>query len=97
MKFSVRLTDSAIEDLDYFRKNERQLISGGIALFLTHDAHVETRRRKPLRPNRLAPWELRIDDYRVFYALEGADEVKVVAVGHKEHNDLYIRGRKVEL
>ena len=88
MRFSIRLTDSAIEDLDYFRKNERQMISDGIALFLTHDANVETRRRKPLRPNRLAPWELRVDDYRV---------LKVVAVGHKVHNDLHIRGKKVEL
>jgi addiction module RelE/StbE family toxin len=97
MKYSIRLTESAIEDLDYFRKSERQIISDGIALFLTHDANVETRRRKPLRPNRLAPWELRIDDYRVFYEFEENDQVKVVAVGHKEHNDLYIRGKQVEL
>ena len=97
MKFSIHLTDSAIEDLDYYRKNERQMISGCIALLLTRDANVETGRRKPLRPNRLATWELRIDDYRVFYDLEEDDEVKVVAVGHKEHNDLYIRGKKVEL
>jgi mRNA-degrading endonuclease RelE of RelBE toxin-antitoxin system len=96
MKFSIRLTESAIEDLDYFRKNERQIISEGIALFLTHNANVETRRWKPLRPNRLAPWELRIDEYRVFYQVK-EEEVKVVAVGHKEHNDLYIRGKKVEL
>ena len=66
-------------------------------VFLTHDAHVETRRKKSLRPNRLAPWELRIDDYRVFYDLEEDNEVKIVVVGHKEHNDLYIRGKKVEL
>jgi mRNA-degrading endonuclease RelE of RelBE toxin-antitoxin system len=97
MKYSVSLTDSAVEDLDYFRKNERRVISDGIALFLTHDANVETRRRKPLRPNRLASWELRIEDYRVFYDFEEDDKVKVVAVGYKEHNDLYVRGKKVEL
>ncbi len=97
MQFSIELTESAIEDLDFFRKNERQIISDGIALFLTHDANVETRRRKPLRPNPLAHWELRIDDYRVFYALEEDDKVKIVAVGYKEHNDLFIRGKKVEL
>lgn len=91
------MTDSAREDLDYFRKNERRIISDRIALFLTHDANVETRRRKPLRPNRLAQWELRIDDYRVFYDFEEPNVVKIVAVGHKEHNDLFIRGRKVEL
>ncbi len=99
MNFSIRLTESAIEDLDYFRKNERQIIAEGIELFLSADANVETRRRKPLRPNRIAPWELRIDDYRVFYDFDKdkEDEVKIVAIGHKEHNELYIRGRKVEL
>ncbi len=97
MKFFIRLTESAIEDLDFFGKNKRRIISDGIAFFLTYDANVETRRRKPLRPNRIAPWELRIEDYRVFYDFEGDDIVKVIAVGHKEHNDLYIRGKKVEL
>jgi mRNA-degrading endonuclease RelE of RelBE toxin-antitoxin system len=97
MKFTIRLTQSAIEDLDFFRKNKRRIISDGIALFLTYDANVETRRRKPLRPNRIAPWELRIEEYRVFYDFEGDDIVKVIAVGHKQHNHLYIRGKKVEL
>ena len=97
MEFTITLTDSAIEDLDYFRNNERKVIADGIALLLKVDANKETRKRKPLRPNRLAPWELRIGDYRVFYELEEKNEVKVVAVGHKEHNDLYIRGKKVEL
>lgn len=27
----------------------------------------------------------------------GVSEVKVVAIGHKEHNELYIRGKKVAL
>ena len=97
MNFSIRLTDSAMEDLDFFRKNERRIIADGIALFLAQDANVETRRRKPLRPNRLAQWELRLGDYRVFYDFEESTIMKIVAVGHKEHNDLYIRGAKVEL
>jgi hypothetical protein len=39
MQFSIHLTESAIEDLEFFRKNERKIISDGIALFLTHDAN----------------------------------------------------------
>jgi mRNA interferase RelE/StbE len=97
MEFSIRLTDSAIDDLNFFHKKERRLIVDGIERFLTNDANVETRRRKPLRPNRLAQWELRIDEYRVFYDFEGDDLVKVVAVGHKQHNDLFIRGKLAEL
>src|SRR2546426_351796 len=97
MKFIIRLTDSAIDDLDWFPKKQRRMISDGIAEFLTYDADVETNRRKPLRPNRLATWELRIGKYRVFYDLEEPNFVKVLAVGYKEHNDLFIRGKKVEL
>ena len=52
--------------------------------------------RKPLEPNQLGSWELRIDRYRVFYDVEN-DTVYVTAVGYKEHNDLYIRGKKVVL
>ena len=96
MTFSIRLTDGAIEDIEYFRTNERRIIADGIGLFLTHDADVETNRRKPLRPNQISRWELRIDDFRIFYEIE-ADVVKVVAVGHKTHNVLCIRGEKVEL
>lgn len=97
MKFSIELTDSAVEDIDYFRKSERLRIADGIELFLSIDADVETRRRKPMRPNPLGEWELRIDDFRVFYNVEAGGVVKVTAVGRKEHNDLYIRGEKVEI
>ncbi len=97
MRFSIQLTATAIEDLDYFRKNERRVISEGIDLFLTQDANIETKRRKQLRRNPISKWELRIDDYRIFYDIEENGVVKVVSVGHKSHNDLFIRGEKVEL
>jgi hypothetical protein len=33
----------------------------------------------------------------VFYEFENDALVKIVAIGYKEHNDLFIRGEKVEL
>jgi mRNA-degrading endonuclease RelE of RelBE toxin-antitoxin system len=45
----------------------------------------------------LARWELRIGDFRVFYEVEGGATAAVLAVGVKEHNELFVRGRKVEL
>ncbi len=49
-----------------------------------------------MRPIPLTPWELRIGDYRVFYEIrEGS--VRVLAIGHKGHNELFIRGHKVEI
>ena len=76
MEFSIGLTDSAVEDLNFFRKKERRRIADAIALFLTNDADIETKRRKRLRPNRIATWELRIDDYRVFYDFEAEHRLK---------------------
>ena len=46
----------------------------------------------------LADWELRVGRYRVFYDIdENAHVVRIIAVGYKEHNDLYIEGKKFEL
>jgi len=45
----------------------------------------------------MAPWELRMGTYSVFYEIRDNSVVLVLAVGNKELNDLYIRGRKVEL
>ncbi len=73
------------------------MILDGVGRYLEVDADVETRKRKRLRPNAMAPWELRMGTYSVFYEIRDNSVVRVLAVGHKEHNELYIRGRKVEL
>jgi len=97
MKFSVRFVPSADEDLDYYEAGARMVILDGIGKFLEADADVTSKRRKQLRPNPLAPWELRIGDYRVFYEIKPDGLVRVLAVGHKVRNDLFIRGERVEL
>jgi mRNA-degrading endonuclease RelE of RelBE toxin-antitoxin system len=50
--------------------------------------------------NELSDWELRVQKFRVFYdVLIEPDRrtVKVKAVGHKEHNILYVGGKEVQL
>ena len=50
--------------------------------------------------NELSDWELRVQKFRVFYDVvieEDRRAVKIKAVGHKEHNTLYIGGREVRL
>lgn len=88
---------SADEDLDYYQAQEQRIILGGIRTFLRADADVKSRRRKQLRQSPFAPWELRIGDYRVFYEVKPEGLVRVLAVGHKIHNDLLIRGERVEI
>jgi len=96
MKFEVEFVPSADQDLESSTIREQRIILDGIADFLQVDANVASKRRKQMRPNPLAPWELRIGDYRVFYEIrEGS--VRVLAIGHKIHNELFIRGQKVEI
>ena len=59
---------------------------------------TDTRNRKKLRPNDVSEYELRISKLRVFYDVdEEAKTVKIEAVGYKEGNRLFIRGKEYAL
>ncbi len=48
---------------------------------------------------RLAPWELRIEELRVYYEIEEFPEqvVTIVAVGVKDRNRVLIGGKEIKL
>ena len=70
----------------------------GIERQLMYEPGVETRNRKRLRPNRIAEWELRIDDYRVVYDVKANEAgVEIKLVGLKNGNKLLVRGKEYEL
>jgi mRNA-degrading endonuclease RelE of RelBE toxin-antitoxin system len=52
-----------------------------------------------MRPNPLAPWELRIGELRVYYDVQVEPQklVVVLAVGIKERNRVRIGGRIIDL
>jgi len=97
MEYEISLTESAKKDIAFYETTDQRIITAGIITHLKSEADKETRRKKQLRPNPFAPWELRLDRFRVFYSIGGRAKVKIVAVGHKEHNDLFIQGKKVQL
>ena len=98
MAYIIDYTASAEEDLTSFRRYEQVLILDAIDQNLLYTPQVETRNRKVLDPNPLALWELRLGRYRVFYDLDTATQMVLVkAVGWKEHNTLYIRGKEYRL
>jgi mRNA-degrading endonuclease RelE of RelBE toxin-antitoxin system len=97
MKHQITYVQGAEDDLGWYRANEQKLIFDAVMRFLQTDARVESRKRKQLRPNPVAPWELRLGKYRVFYEVAESGVVRVLAVGHKEHNELFIRGERVQL
>ena len=96
--FKVEFTASALEDLDFFKPYEQNPILDAVEQQLPHEPLTPTRHRKELRPNPLATWELQAGKYRVFYDVEQEDQVvRVKAVGWKEHNQLFIRGKEFTL
>lgn len=99
MSYTIIITPDAREDIQYFKPYEQRIIVQGIRSYLTNDAFTDTKHRKHLDDNTIAPWEVRVDNYRIFYKPDedALQTVVIVSVGHKEHNQLYIRGRKVQL
>jgi mRNA-degrading endonuclease RelE of RelBE toxin-antitoxin system len=96
--YEIRFTPEALEDLELYSKFKQKQIIEGIKSQLRDQPTTETRNRKRLRPNELAEWEQRIDTFRVFYDADEKERiVKVVAIGHKEHNKLFIHGEEYEL
>jgi len=55
----------AIEHIRFITARRQRIVLEAIDRCLSHEADIETRNRKPMRLNPLAPWELRIGDIRV--------------------------------
>ncbi len=96
--YEIAFTRDAFLDLKHLGKHEQQRIIEAIEAQLPAEPLSETRNRKPLRPNDLSAWELRVGRYRVFYDVSAeAGIVTVKAIGWKQHNRLFIRGREFQL
>jgi mRNA-degrading endonuclease RelE of RelBE toxin-antitoxin system len=78
---------------------QRSLVLDTVVSQLAHAPNVETRNRKPMRPNPIAPWELRIDRLRVYYDVQEEPDlmVKVRTVGIQERNRVRIGGKVIEV
>ncbi len=98
MKFEVLLSRMAIDALERLRKFDQQRIRDALVEQLSLQPLNETRNRKRLRANELAEWELRIGEFRVFYdVVEEDKQVRIVAIGYKEGNKLFILDEECEL
>ncbi len=98
MPLVVEFSKWARENLKGLRKRDQQILFDAIAVQLVDQPDKPTRNRKRLEENDLAPWELRVGDFRVFYDVdEDAERVVVIAVGKKTHNTLRIGGEEIDL
>jgi len=99
MPFRVEYDPVTEDHLAALTARQAAIVLDSVPLQLTHQPTVITRNRKPLRPNPLAPWELRIGDLRVYYDVQAEPEaiVTIRAVGVKDRNRLRIAGREFQL
>jgi mRNA-degrading endonuclease RelE of RelBE toxin-antitoxin system len=97
--YRIQLTKSAEEHFADLTARQQAIVLNAIKVQLRHEPTRETRNRKPLRPNPLAPWELRIGFLRVFYEVDalGSDLVNILAIGIKKGNQLFVSGKGIHL
>jgi len=99
MPFDIKFAANVRQHLQALTARERSTALDALERQLLHEPLVETRNRKPLRPNPIAPWELRIGNLRVFYEVVSGDlgVVRIVAVGKKEGSIIRIAGKEIKL
>jgi mRNA-degrading endonuclease RelE of RelBE toxin-antitoxin system len=99
MPFQVEFARKTEEHLRALTARQRAIVYAAIAEQLVHEPTVETRNRKPMRPNPLAPWELRAGSLRVYYEVEDGPPptVRILAVGVKERDRVRVGGRLIDL
>ena len=87
MPYRIEYSPDAEDHLHRLTARQRATVLDSVDEQLTHTPTDETRNRKPMRPNSLAPWELRIGNLRVYYDVDEEQELVLIrAVGIKVRN-----------
>ena len=99
MPYAIEFSPAAVEHLELLKAREQAIIVDAIDEQLTHQPTIETRNRKPMRPNPVAPWELRVGAMRVYYdvAADPDQTVFIRAIGVKRRNRVWIGGEEIAL
>ena len=98
MAYEIRYAPDAERHVRSMSARQRRTIVDQIERQLQQQPTSETRNRKRMRPNELAPWELRVGNLRVYYDVdEDAAVVTIVAAGVKRRNEVLIEGRVFRL
>ena len=96
MAYVIEYSPDAEDHLRRLTTRRQRSVVDAVDRQLINQPTVETRNRKPMRPNPVAPWELRIGDLRVYYEVrdEPQPTVTVLAIGIKERDRVRI-GREI--
>jgi mRNA-degrading endonuclease RelE of RelBE toxin-antitoxin system len=97
--YTIEFAKSVEAHLKALTARDRTIVLAAVEGQLTHEPLKETKHRKPLRPNPIAPWELRVGALRVSYEVTEVDVgmVRILAVGRKQRSVLTIGGKEIQL
>jgi mRNA-degrading endonuclease RelE of RelBE toxin-antitoxin system len=71
MLYQISFAPQVREHLRCLTAREQEIVLDEIERQLGNEPTVETRHRKRLRPNAVAPWQLSVADFRVLYTQAG--------------------------
>jgi mRNA-degrading endonuclease RelE of RelBE toxin-antitoxin system len=99
LAYVIEYSPEAEDHLRRLATRQQRTVVDAVDRQLLNEPDVETRNRKPMRPNPVAPWELRIGDFRVYYEVsdEPQPTVTVLAIGIKERDRVRIGGEMIKL
>lgn len=99
MKYRIEYSPETEPHLRALTARQQVTVMDTVERQLQDQPAVEARNRKPMRPNPIAPWELRIGNLRVYYDIEDEPEhvVYVRAVGIKYRNSVRIGKEVIKL
>jgi mRNA-degrading endonuclease RelE of RelBE toxin-antitoxin system len=99
VSYRIEYSPDAEDHLRSLTARQQKTILDTVDEQLEHQPTVRTKHRKPMRPNSLFDWELRIGDLRVYYDVEEVpmQKVYIQAVGIKKRNEVLIGGKVVKL
>jgi mRNA-degrading endonuclease RelE of RelBE toxin-antitoxin system len=99
LPYRIEYSPEAEDHLRALTARQRAIILDTVDKLLSYQPTVETKQRKPMRPNPIAPYELRIGTLRVYYDVEEKPElvVNIRAVGVKIRHQVRIGKEIVDL
>lgn len=99
MAYAIEYSPETEAHFRVLTTRQRATIFDSVERQLEHQPTIETRNRKPMRPNPIAPWELRIGTLRVYYDVveEPSQTVLIRAVGIKIRDRVRIGGEEIML
>jgi mRNA-degrading endonuclease RelE of RelBE toxin-antitoxin system len=97
--YRIEYSPDAEDQLALLTARQSTTVLDTVIRQLSHQPTKETRNRKPLRPNPVAGFKLRLGEVRVYYDVEEvpARIVIVKAVALKDRDRVLIGGREIEL